>query len=252
MNIKPSKLINSYGLLIGTGFLFLFIIACNSGDKPGKAGKDKMTIQKKFNESGVLIAEVSLKNGVRNGPTTNYYENGKVHSVVNYVEGRQEGETIWYYENGKPYQVTPFINGEEQGIQKKYYESGRLLAEVPYIRGHQQPGMKEYTETGELITDYPEIVFEKPVKSDVPGRFMLKMHMSDNTKEVVFEQKIISSIGDTTMNKIPTTDGIGEIPFFVDKGKTVTAQIHIRAKVRTRLKNIYLTEYQYFAKITNK
>jgi len=244
-------MIKSKGYLIALVFLSLIIIACNSVDKPGRLGKEKLTIQKKFNQSGKLIAEVSLKDGVKHGPTTNYYENGKVHSVVNFEDGKQEGETIWYYENGKPYQVTPFINGQEHGLQKKYYQSGKLLAEVPYINGRQQPGMKEFKETGELITDYPEIVFEKPLKSDVPGRFMLKMHMSDNSREVAFEQKVINSNGDTIMAKVPTSEGIGEIPFYVDKGKTVVAQIYIQAKTRTRLKNIYITENQYLVKIKN-
>jgi hypothetical protein len=249
--MKLITMIKSRSLIIGLGILSLFVIACNSGDKTGKNGKEKVTIQKKFNKSGKLISEISIKNDVRHGPTTNYYENGKVHSIANFVEGKQEGETTWYYENGRPYQVTQFINGEEQGLQKKYYQSGKLLAEVPYINGHQQPGMKEYKETGELITDYPEIVFEKPVRSDVPGRFMLKMHMSDNSNEVVFEQKVISSNGDTTMAKVPTYEGIGEIPFYVDRGKTVIAQIYIQAKTRTRLKNIYITENQYLVKIKN-
>lgn len=246
-------MIKSRVYLIILVFLSMVIIACNSGDKPGgKTGKEKLKIQKKFNQSGQLIAEVSLKNGVKHGPTTNFYEDGKVHSVVNFVDGKQEGETIWYYENGKTYQVTPFVNGQEHGLQKKYYKSGMLLAEVRYINGHQQPGMKEYTESGALVTDYPVIVFEKPVKSDIPGRFILKMHMSDNSKEVAFEQKVISSNGDTTMAKVPTREGIGEVPFFVDKGKTVMAQICVQAKVRTRLKNIYLTENQFLVKITNK
>ena len=234
------------------GFLSLILFACNSVDKPGKTGKEKLTIQKKFNQSGRVIAEVSLKNGVKHGPTTNYYENGKIHSVVNFVEGKQEGETIWYYENGRPYQVTPFINGEENGTQKKYYQSGKLLAEVPFIHGHQQPGMKEYTEAGNLIMEYPVIIFEKPVRSDVPGRYRLKMHMSDDSREVVFEQKIISSAGDTTLAKVPTMDGIGEIPFYVDKGKTVIVQLYVQAKIRTHLKNIYITENQYLVKIKNK
>jgi hypothetical protein len=230
----------------------LCIIVCNSCNKEGRTGKEKLTIHKKFSQSGQLIAEVSYKDSIRHGPTTNYYENGKIHSVVNFVNGKQEGETTWYYENGKPYQVTPFVNGQEHGVQKKYYQSGQLMAEAKYVNGHLQPGMKEYTESGELITDYPVIVFDKPLKSDVPGRYILKMHMSDNSKEVVFEQKVISSAGDTTLAKVPTTDGVGEIPFFVDKGKTVVAQIYVQAKVRTRLKNVYLTENQYLMKITNR
>jgi hypothetical protein len=219
----------------------IFINACNSEDKT----------QKVYSRSGVLVSEISMKDGVRNGPATNYYESGKVQSVINFENGKQQGESIWYYEDGKPYQVTWYENGEEEGVQKKYYRSGRLLAEVPYHKGKQQIGMKEYTETGELITDYPEIVFEKPLKTSPSGQFILKMHLSDNSEEVVFEQVVTNTSGDTLMADVPVREGIGEIPFFVEKGKSVAAQIQIRAKTRTQLKNIYITERQYYVRIKN-
>ena len=241
--------LNNY--LVGLCILSLLAIACNSGDKSGGARKEKITIRKKFSTTGVLVSEISMKDGIRHGPTKNFYENGKIQSLINYEEGKQQGESIWYYENGKPYQVTQYVNGQEQGIQKKYYQSGRMLAEVPFRNGHQLPGMKEYTETGELITDYPEIVFETPVRSSVPDRFVLRMHMSNNSKEVAFKQMVISANGDTIMADVPAQEGIGEIPFFVEKGKSVVAQVHIQAKTRTRLKNIYITERQYFVRIKN-
>lgn len=236
---------------VGLFILSLIVIACNSGDKSGGARKEKITVRKKFSTSGVLVSEISMKDGIRHGPTKNYYENGKIQSLINFEEGKQQGESIWYYENGRPYQVTPFVNGQEQGIQKKYYQSGRLMAEVPFSNGHQLPGMKEYSQTGDLLTDYPEIVFEMPAKSSVPGRFILRMHMSDNSKEVAFEQMVISASGDTIMADVPSQEGIGEIPFSVEKGKTVVARVHIQAKTRTRLKNIYITDEQYFVRIKN-
>lgn len=243
--IKPNYFI------IGTGIILLLVIACNPGDKPGGARKEKITIRKKFSRTGALASEISLKDGIMHGPTKNYYENGKIQSLINYEEGKQQGESIWYYENGRPYQVTQYINGEEQGIQKKYYQSGRLLAEVPFHKGQQMPGMKEYTEIGDLITGYPEIVFEKPERSSVPDRFVLRMYISDNSKEIAFEQMVISANADTVMADVSTRDGTGEIPFFVDKGKSVVAQVHIKAKIRTKLKNIYITEGQYLVRIKN-
>jgi hypothetical protein len=238
-------------LLIIVSLLSMTLVACNSGEKSGRPRKEKITIRKQFSRSGVLVSEISMKDTVRHGPTKNYYENGKVQSIINFEDGKRQGESIWYYENGSPYQVTPYVNGQEEGIQKKYYQSGRLLAEVPFHNGKQLPGMKEYTELGEVITGYPEIVFEKPVRTSVPGRFILKMHMSDNSREVAFEQIVITASGDTILATVPTQNGIGEIPFFADKGKTVVAQVRIKAKTRTRLKNIYITEGQYLVRINN-
>jgi len=235
--------------------LFITIIAvaimsdgCNF---TGKRGKDKITIQKRYSQTGKLVSEISVKNGVKHGPTKNYYEDGKLHSVVNYKEGKQHGESVWYYENGKPYQVTQYINGERRGIQKKYYQSGRLMAEIPYSYGEQQPGMKEYTEKGNLVTDYPEIVFEKPVRTASPNRFVMKIHLSNNSEEVLFQQRIISSTGDTMMASVPTLNGNGEFTFFVEKGRIMEKDIDIVAKTKTRLSNNYITEGTYQVKITN-
>jgi hypothetical protein len=188
---------------------------------------------------------------VREGTTTNYYESGHIQSVFNFKNGKEEGESVWYYEDGKPYQVTWYVNGEKEGIQKKYYRSGKLLAEVPFLKDNQQKGMKEYTETGELITGYPEIVFEKPVQTSPSGQFLLRLHLSDNSKEVAFEQMMVNASGDTVIADVPAREGIGELPFMVGKGQTAAIQVLIRAKIRTRLKNIYITDRQYYGKIRN-
>jgi hypothetical protein len=237
--------------IVGIAILSMLVIACNSNDKSGRSRKEKISIRKIYSRSGVLVSEISIKDSVKHGSSKNYYESGKVQSILNFENGKQQGESIWYYENGKPYQVTQYVNGEEEGIQKKFYKSGRLLAEVPFHKGQQLTGMKEYTETGDLITDYPEIVFDKPVKATSSGQFILKMRLSDNSKEVVFEQVVVSATGDTVLAAVDTREGIGEIPFFVDKGKSVAAQIQIKAKTRTRLKNIFITERQYYVKIKN-
>lgn len=222
-----------------------------SGCKDGKSGEDKITIQKEYDRAGRVISEISVKDGMKHGPTRNYYEDGKLHSVINYEEGKRHGELVWYYENGKQYQVTAYIHGKQNGIQKKYYESGKLMAEIPYRDGEQQPGMKEYTETGNLVTDYPEIVFEKPERMGSPNRFAIKIHLSDNSEGVLFQQRIISNTGDTMMAIVPTTNGIGEITFFVEKGGSTQANISIVAKSKTRLRNNYVTDSTYHVKIVN-
>jgi len=216
-----------------------------------KEQKEKITVQKKYDRAGRVVSEVSVKDGLKHGPTRNYYENGKLHSIVNYEEGKQHGESVWYYENGKPYQVTIFVNGKQEGIQKKYYQSGELMAEIPFSNGEQQVGMKEYTESGTLITNYPEIVFEKPQRTSSPNRVVLKIHLSNNSNEVTFHQRIIASAGDTLLAAVPTKDGVGEFTFFIAKGTSTEADITIIAKTKTRLRNNYILEGVYHVKIDN-
>ena len=188
---------------------------------------------------------------MKHGPAKYYYDNGKMQYLIHYEQGKKHGESTWYHKNGKVYQVTPFVHGNEHGIRKKYYESGNLMSETPFKNGEQQPGMKEYIEDGKLITKYPEIVFEKPYIESTGNRFTLKMHLSNNAKEVAFTQLVISKDGDTITAPVPTRDGTGEIPFFVQKGGSTSAIIHITAATKTKLNNIYLTSGQYEVKITN-
>ena len=231
-------------------FLIISLTSCGSGSQ-GKSD-DGTQIQRKYNQMGKLEAEISHIDGIKHGPARYYYDNGKLQYLIHYENGKKHGESTWYYEDGKVYQVTPFVNGEEHGIKKKYYPSGNLMSEAKYINGEQQPGLEEYTETGKLITGYPEIVFEKPVKESTGNRFTLKMHMSNNTKEVAFKQLVISKDGDTITAPVPTRDGIGEIPFFVNKGGSTSAVIHISAVTKTKLNNRYVTSSDYKVNIHNR
>ncbi|MBL7113071.1 MAG: toxin-antitoxin system YwqK family antitoxin [Bacteroidales bacterium] len=234
---------------ITIAFLVFISISCGSGNNPG--GDDGTQVQIKYNQLGKVESEISHIDGIKHGPSKHYYDNGKLQYIIQYEQGKKHGESIWYYESGKVYQVTPFVNGEEHGTRKKYYESGNLQAEVPFWNGEQQPGLKEYTEDGKLLTKYPEIVFVKPVRESTGNRFTLKMHLSNNTREVAFTQLVISESGDTITAPVPTRDGVGEIPFFVNKGGYTSATIHVSAVTKTKLNNRYVTSGVYEVKIRN-
>ena len=196
-------------------------------------------------------SEISHIDGLKHGPAKYYYDNEKMHYLIHYDQGKKHGESTWYYEDGKVYQVTPFIHGEEHGVKKKYYPSGKLMSEVEYRNGEQQPGLKEYTEEGKLLTNYPEIVFVRPVRESTGTRFTLKMHLSNNAKEVAFTQLVISNAGDTIKAPVPSKEGVGEIPFFVSKGGSTSTVIHITAVTKTKFNNRYITSGDYNLKINN-
>ncbi len=238
--------ISGYFLLCITLSILTF---CSSRNQPGS--KDSTQIQRKYNQMGKLESEISHIDGLKQGPAKYYYENGKLQSLIIYDQGKKHGESIWYYEDGKVYQITPYVHGKEHGIIKKFYPSGKLMSESPYKNGEQQPGLKEYTEDGKLLLKYPEIVFVKPVREGNGTRFMLRMHLSNNASEVVFRQLVISNDGDTISAPVPTRDGVGEIPFFVAKGGSTSADIHVKAITKTKLNNRYITSGDYKVKIDN-
>ena len=225
------------------------MISCSSGNR--SSSEDGTQIQRKYNQMGKVESEISHIDGLKHGQAKYYYDNGKMQYLIHYDQGKKHGESTWYYEDGKVYQVTPFIHGEEHGVKKKFYASGKLMSEVTYRNGEQQPGLKEYTEDGKLLTKYPEIVFVKPVRESTGTRFTLKMQMSNKTKEVAFTQLVISNSGDTITAPVPTKDGVGEIPFFVNKGGSTSTVIHITAVTKTKFNNRYITSGEYNLKITN-
>ena len=228
--------------------LIICLVSCTSGNQ---SGKDGTQVQRKYNQMGKVESEISHIDGLKHGPAKYYYDNGKMQYLIHYDQGKKHGESTWYYEDGKVYQVTPFIHGEEHGVKKKYYPSGKLMSEVEYRSGEQQPGLKEYTEEGKLVTKYPEIVFVKPVRESTGTRFTLKMHLSNNAKEVAFTQLVISNAGDTIKAPVPTREGVGEIPFFVSKGSSTSNVIHITAVTKTKLNNRYIMSGQYKVQISN-
>lgn len=230
-------------------FLIICITSCGPGSQGN--GKDGTQIQRKYNQMGKLESEISHIDGLKHGPAKYYYDDGKMQYLINYEQGKKHGESTWYYEDGKVYQVTPFVYGNEHGVKKKYYPSGNLMSEVTYKNGEQLADLKEYTEQGKLITKYHEIVFEKPVKESSGNRFTLKIHLSNNEKEVAFHQLVISNDGDTITAPVPTINGVGEIPFFVTKGGSTSAVIHITATTKTKLNNRYITTGEYTVRIDN-
>ena len=52
---------------------------------------------------------VNLKNGKRNGLYQKYYKNGNVKTEINYENGIQEGKTISYREDGSIFRKSNFV-----------------------------------------------------------------------------------------------------------------------------------------------
>ncbi|MFA6400684.1 MAG: hypothetical protein WCX31_03525 [Salinivirgaceae bacterium] len=113
----------------------------------------KPEVKKRFDENGLLKADVEVLNGVNHGKAHNYYDNGSVHSEISYKYGIKDGNSIWYYENGKPYRITPFKDNRMHGIQQKFYKSGKLMAEIPYMNDSIIEGTKEFSETGQILDE---------------------------------------------------------------------------------------------------
>ncbi len=117
-------------LYLPIAFLSLLLIACG-GSKTlttqtiqdgklkkvltfqGDSSKHKLVKEEIFAEGDRKVSELNFKNGMLNGQSANYWENGKMKD-----------------EN-------TFVNGKKNGVFKKYDSKGRLL-----IAGEMKDGMK--------------------------------------------------------------------------------------------------------------
>jgi antitoxin component YwqK of YwqJK toxin-antitoxin module len=204
-------------------------------------------ITKNYGSDGRLLSTVNYVNGKKEGKTTNYYSSGKVHSTILYKNGIKEGDAIWYYKSGKAYSINPFINNKLNGVQKKYYENGKLQAEVPYKDGQPGTGLKEYTPEGKLITNYPEIIIQEVNQIAASDRFILKIYLSKRSADVQFylDELDLGKYLKKYMYEIPTNNGVATRIYDVPPGYVKFQKINIIARVKTDLRNTYITQRPY-------
>ena len=246
-DIFKSLVMRLLNILILSIIIFGACDSLNTSNK-NQAQKEEdsdIKIRKKYDDDGKLITTVPYKGNIKHGIAKHYYPDGKVSMEIPYVNNKKHGESIYYYTSGKPFRITPYVNDKKHGIQKKYYEDGKLMAEIPYKNSEAIPGLKEYTQFGELLTQYPSVVFEEINKLAFENKIVLRIYLTDNSKNVDYYRKHIKDDGDTIRLPIEDKSGVVELDFYIPKGKMVTEKIEIIAIKTTRRKNPYVIEASY-------
>ncbi len=256
----------------------LALSSCTKGGKEGRATERDGNIIREYYSTGVLKAEISVKDSFRHGPTknydmqgnllsevnyvnnvkeglvTNYYvPSGKVSSTFTYVNGIKQGEEKWFYENGQVYRITPYVDGKMNGIQKYYYENGQLMAEVPYKNNQPGIGLKEYNPDGSLKGNYPTI---RVVREDyllTANSVVLRISLSDNSTEVQFyrgeleDEKYMND----KMSLMAVQSGVAQMSFNLPRGAKINQVIPITANMKTPDGLPYITHLDYSLQVVN-
>lgn len=81
------------------------------------------------NRVGCLRYECGLRDGLRDGMQTFFYENGHKREETEWKDGKKNGHFASYYENGKLERTGTYENGEKTGTWCRYYENGKLEEE---------------------------------------------------------------------------------------------------------------------------
>jgi len=247
-------------------FIFLVIAivisACNSftnNQEKEDTGKPAIrfsengdTVLINYNEKGLLLSEVTVKNNKMNGLTYNYYDNGKIMNEITYTDGVKNGRATWNYENGKLYRETLYKAGEIEGIQKKYYEDGKLMAEIPYKNGVLQPGTLEYSNTGKLKKNLPEITIEPIDKIAFESKYSLRISLSKKQSNLRLYRVVESMKGNSVRVPLDVKDGYAEIKWVLPKGSFIMEKVSIVAEFTTNLKNPVTIEKTYNVAIENR
>ncbi|MEO1051344.1 MAG: toxin-antitoxin system YwqK family antitoxin [Bacteroidota bacterium] len=214
--------------------------------KTEKGKKDG--VNKQFWPNGKTKIEITLKDGQKHGPSRNYYRDGTLHQEINYSYNRKHGTATTYYENGNAYQSTPYVNGRIHGIRKKYRQNGDLYAEIPYQNNQPGKGLKEYTLDGKLKKEYPRIIVETVDNILRKDQYIVRVHLSDNSKNVEFHLGKLNEEGfleDRLFRTYPQRNGVMELKYNLPKGTFVMETLHIIANVKTRLGNPYIITHSF-------
>ena len=105
---------------------------------------------REYYEEGNIKSISSFKNDIPDGVFISYYQNGNIENKYAYVNGQANGECFSYYENGKLEERYFLKNGEIDGEAFAYYPSGKLRGKEVQKLGKREGESIIYHENGNI------------------------------------------------------------------------------------------------------
>ncbi|MEG0486866.1 MAG: hypothetical protein RR575_02910 [Acinetobacter sp.] len=117
---------------------------------------------RRYFPSGALMCEYyENSDGQRIGWSRHWYENNQLMSEIYYKNGLSEGVSKTYSENGKLIIYQELINGKLNGFYKSWFNDGTIKEDGYYVNDVAQLGYKWYKPNGELWCILDEAYLEK-------------------------------------------------------------------------------------------
>ena len=103
--------------------------------------------------SGKVIGEHqgTMRNGKREGPWIQYWDNGQLRLKGIYKDGRGNGLFSRYWENGQLSWKGSFKDGKRNGSWVSYFEDGQLMRKGTYKNGEKEDDWIEYLMDGSVL-----------------------------------------------------------------------------------------------------
>ena len=104
--------------------------------------------------SGFQRKDEHYENGVLEGVSVEYHDNGRIMRRVVFVNGKREGENFLYSREGVLLNRHTCKNGKIDGRQFVYHTSGSTLSVQQFKAGEQEGEKLLYYESGELLARF--------------------------------------------------------------------------------------------------
>ncbi len=82
-----------------------------------------------------------------------YFDNDSLESIVHYKNGVRDGETKFFWENGNTKQELSYFNGRVNGLVRNYNENGIILEMYSIVNGKREGPTSYFDSTGVYVND---------------------------------------------------------------------------------------------------
>lgn len=170
-----------------------FMIGKNNGEI--KQGKFKIV-----NEYFQRISELNYVDDALDGLQTYYYLNGNKSEETHYKAGVRNGASTDYYENGMVKAIGSYKDGELDGLLRTFSPFGAKICELTFAMGKRQGVMQCFyangTMSSENFYEAGELHGTSTVKNqlgDITGVFVYKNGLLDGDYIEYFDGKVLKS-----------------------------------------------------------
>jgi antitoxin component YwqK of YwqJK toxin-antitoxin module len=127
--IKNDTLVEEFKVMVSDTFDNGSPLKINYGDPQNP---NDVKYEKQFYKSGKIFIEGPLVNNKRNGKWIAWYENSVIWSVGYFKDGLKDGASNVYYENGQIRYTKNYEQDVAEGLWEFFDEEGNLLGKVMY------------------------------------------------------------------------------------------------------------------------
>jgi len=239
--------------------IFILLIGITLSCSHKKTQEDdpqkKDGIIKSYRKNGTLFSEVTMKNGVRNGMSRNFFANEKVSIEANYKDDKKDGLYRQFYENGTLMKEIEYKENQIDGLSKKFRDDGKPAWQARFSNDSPCSDLVEYYLNGTKKTEYPTIVMESIDRLKDLGEFTLNIRLSDGSTTVTFYEGQLTATGCLDISKCreiyTPKKGKCSLEYHLVPGAFVMEELHLIAVVKTAQSNTYITTTSYNLSISN-